>query len=46
MASWNARPRDPLFDSATRANLERRGKELVGLALLGLAASVALMLGS
>jgi DNA segregation ATPase FtsK/SpoIIIE, S-DNA-T family len=37
MASWNARHRDPLFDSATRSTLERRGKELIGLGLLALA---------
>ena len=46
MASWNARPRDPLFDSATRSTLERRGKELIGLGMLLLAALAAAMLGS
>ena len=46
MASWNARQRDPLLDSATRATLERRGKELAGLTLLALAVLAVLMLGS
>ncbi len=34
MASFQARQRDPLFDSNTQALIERRGKELLGFALL------------
>ena len=45
MASYT-RGRDPLFDSETQASLEKRSKELLGLALIGLAALCALMLGS
>ena len=44
--AYQARHRDPLFDSDTQAIIERRGKELIGLTLLGLAALVALVLGS
>jgi S-DNA-T family DNA segregation ATPase FtsK/SpoIIIE len=33
MASFQARKRDPLFDSATQAVIERRGRELFGMAL-------------
>ena len=44
--AYQARQRDPLFDSDTQAIIERRGKELVGLTLLGLAFLVALALGS
>ena len=40
MASWQAKHRDPLFDQNTQAALERRGKELVGAGLVGLAAMV------
>lgn len=41
MASYNARNRDPLLDSTTQAAIERRSKELIGIALilLGLAAA-------
>ncbi|WP_424831646.1 DNA translocase FtsK 4TM domain-containing protein [Ruegeria sp.] len=41
MASLNARNRDPLLDSTTQAAIERRSKELIGIALilLGLAAA-------
>ena len=46
MASYQARGRDPLFDSKTQAVLERRGRELVGLGLLAVALIFALMLGS
>jgi DNA segregation ATPase FtsK/SpoIIIE, S-DNA-T family len=46
MASYQARQRDPLFDSTTQAILEQRGKELLGLALLVVALLVALILGS
>jgi hypothetical protein len=34
MASWQARQRDPLLDQNTQAMLERRGRELMGIALL------------
>ncbi len=44
--AFQTRHRDPLFDSDTQAVIERRGKELVGLTLLGLAILMALMLGS
>ena len=41
MASYNARNRDPLVDSTTQAAIERRSKELIGIALilLGMAAA-------
>ena len=44
--AFQARPRDPLFDSDTQAIIERRGKELIGLVLLGLAFVIAMALGS
>jgi len=44
--AYQARHRDPLFDSDTQAIIERRGKELIGLALLGLALVIAMALGS
>jgi S-DNA-T family DNA segregation ATPase FtsK/SpoIIIE len=34
MASYQARQRDPLLDQGTQAMLERRGRELLGLALM------------
>ena len=46
MASYQARRRDPLVDQKTQAAIERRGKELMGAALLGLGLVVALMLAS
>ena len=46
MASYQARQRDPLFDSATQALLERRGTELLGFVLLILAALFSLLLAS
>ncbi|SDD94670.1 DNA segregation ATPase FtsK/SpoIIIE, S-DNA-T family [Paracoccus isoporae] len=46
MASWQAKHRDPLFDQNTQAALERRGKELVGAALVVLAAVLAMILYS
>ncbi|MDO8881415.1 DNA translocase FtsK, partial [Pseudotabrizicola sp.] len=46
MASINMRQRDPLLDQDTAAMLERRGRELVGLALLLGAVLFAAMLGS
>ncbi|MEM1361588.1 MAG: DNA translocase FtsK 4TM domain-containing protein [Pseudomonadota bacterium] len=44
--AYNSRPRDPLLDSATQAAIERRSKELLGLALLGAGVALALALGS
>ena len=46
MASLHARQRDPLLDQNTQALLERRGRELLGLAMLFVALAFALMLGS
>ncbi|PYG30409.1 DNA translocase FtsK [Pelagimonas varians] len=44
MASFQAQGRDPLFDTDTAATLERRGRELIGIALivLGLMAAAAI----
>ncbi|KAF0676540.1 DNA translocase FtsK [Profundibacterium mesophilum] len=44
--AYQTRGRDPLFDSKTQAALERRGKELLGITLIGLGVACALMLGS
>jgi len=44
--AYQTRGRDPLFDSNTQAALERRGRELLGLLLIGLGVAVALMLAS
>ncbi len=46
MASYQARQRDPLFDSETQATLERRGKELFGFAFLVVAFFFAMILWS
>ncbi len=46
MASYQARPRDPLLDRKTQAAIERRGKELLGFALIALGLCVALVLGT
>jgi S-DNA-T family DNA segregation ATPase FtsK/SpoIIIE len=46
MASFQARQRDPLLHQSTQAMLERRGRELLGLALLLVALGFALTLGS
>jgi len=46
MASYQIRQRDPLLDSSTQAVLERRGKELLGAALIALAVVVVMILGS
>ncbi len=46
MASYQARQRDPLLDQNTQAMLERRGREILGLALLALAAMFVALLGS
>ncbi len=46
MASYQARQRDPLLDQGTTAMLERRGRELLGLALIAAAFAFMLMLNS
>ncbi|MGP6087092.1 DNA translocase FtsK 4TM domain-containing protein [Antarctobacter jejuensis] len=46
MASFQARGRDPLFDTNTAATLEKRGRELIGLALVALGLMVAAMIAS
>ena len=46
MASYQARQRDPLLDQNMQAMLERRGRELLGLVLLGIAFLFVLMLWS
>jgi S-DNA-T family DNA segregation ATPase FtsK/SpoIIIE len=44
--AFQTRQRDPLFDAATQAVLERRAQELLGLALLGVGTVLALALAS
>ncbi|WP_099825795.1 DNA translocase FtsK [Oceaniglobus indicus] len=44
--AYQTRQRDPLFDSNTQAALERRGKELLGMTLIGAGLVTALILGS
>jgi len=46
MASYHARSRDPLLDSDMQAAIERRGKELLGLALIVLGLLAAAMVGT
>jgi S-DNA-T family DNA segregation ATPase FtsK/SpoIIIE len=46
MASYNIRQRDPLLDSRLQAVLQKRGKEMLGIALLCFALMFALLLGS
>ncbi|MEO5615306.1 MAG: DNA translocase FtsK, partial [Cypionkella sp.] len=46
MASYQARQRDPLLDQGTTAMLERRGRELLGIALIAGAIAFMLMLSS
>ena len=46
MASYQSRRRDPLLDSTTQAALEKRSRELVGMALIALGLLVAVMMGS
>ena len=46
MASYQVRQRDPLLDQNMAAMLERRGRELLGLALIGAALVFAAMLWS
>ncbi len=44
--AYQARTRDPLFDSETQAVLERRARELVGLILMCGAVLIAMILGT
>jgi DNA segregation ATPase FtsK/SpoIIIE, S-DNA-T family len=44
MASYQTRQRDPLLDQNVQAMLERRGKELLGLAFIAAAAAATMML--
>ena len=44
MASYQTRKRDPLLDQSVQAMLERRGREVLGLALIAVAVGFALML--
>ncbi len=44
--AYQAKGRDPIFDSTTQALIERRGKELIGLALLALAVGFAMLIGT
>ena len=46
MASYQSRQRDPLLDSTTQAAIERRSKELLGLALIMLGVLAAMMFAS
>jgi S-DNA-T family DNA segregation ATPase FtsK/SpoIIIE len=46
MASYQARQRDPLLDRNMQATLERRGRELIGMLLIALAAALAAVLWS
>ncbi|MBV7394362.1 DNA translocase FtsK [Mameliella sediminis] len=46
MASFQARGRNPLFDTNTAATLEKRGRELIGLGLVALGLMVAAMIAS
>jgi len=46
MASYQAKQRNPLFDSNTQAVLERRSKELIGVVLLISAMLTAMILWS
>ena len=44
--AYQLRQRDPLFDADTQALLERRGKELLGLALMGIGALLVVVLAT
>ncbi|WP_116133331.1 DNA translocase FtsK [Tropicimonas sp. IMCC34043] len=46
MASYQTRQRDPLLDSSTQEAIEKRGRELLGIALVLLAGAIAAMLAS
>ena len=44
--AFQAKQRDPIFDSGTQAVIERRGKELIGIGLIVVGIVIALILGS
>ena len=44
--AYNTRSRDPLLDSNMQAAIERRGKELIGILLLGLGIAAVAMVAS
>ena len=44
--AYQARGRDPLLDSTTQAAIEKRGKELIGIALIVLGCMAGLMIAS
>jgi S-DNA-T family DNA segregation ATPase FtsK/SpoIIIE len=44
--AYQTRSRDPLLDSNTQAVIEKRGKELVGIVLIGLGLAAAALVGS
>ncbi|MEX0349295.1 MAG: DNA translocase FtsK 4TM domain-containing protein [Paracoccaceae bacterium] len=44
--AYNTRSRDPLLDSNMQAAIEKRGKELIGIALIALGLLAAAMIGS
>ncbi|WP_420004292.1 DNA translocase FtsK [Arenibacterium sp. LLYu02] len=44
--AFQTRSRDPLLDSNMQAAIEKRGKELIGLLLIGVGLMVAIMIGS
>ena len=44
--AYQTRGREPLLDSNTQAALEKRGKELLGLALIAVGLIIAMMIGS
>ncbi|SLN35621.1 DNA translocase FtsK [Pseudooctadecabacter jejudonensis] len=46
MASYQTRQRDPLLDSTTQAAIEKRGRELIGIALFVAGLMVSMMLWS
>jgi S-DNA-T family DNA segregation ATPase FtsK/SpoIIIE len=46
MASYQMKQRDPLFDANIQAAIERRGKELLGIALIVLAVMTAMLIAS
>ncbi|GGE53329.1 DNA translocase FtsK [Actibacterium pelagium] len=46
MASYHMKQRDPLLDSNTQAALEQKGRELMGLTLMGIGILVGMMLWS
>ena len=46
MASYQARQRDPLIDSHTRAQIQRHGGEALGVLMLGAGLAMALLLAS